>query len=100
VNFSRTCWITFHRRGIDSSVGDGLAQLAQPAAAAAKASGRSWYGHPFTRQMLRERLARGTLAGEGHHRRGLGHSHLGGDLVFGGRTLQFLKLQLDLIEQP
>jgi len=50
--------------------------------------------------MLRERLTRGALAGEGRHRRGLGHGHLGGDLVLGGRALQFLELQLDLIEQP
>ena len=49
-------------------LGDGLAQLAQPAAAAAQASCRSRYDHPLTRQMLRERLARGTLAGKGRHR--------------------------------
>ena len=50
--------------------------------------------------MLGERLARRALAGEGRHRRGLGHRHLGGDLVLGRRTLQFLELQLDLIEKP
>ena len=50
--------------------------------------------------MLGEGLARRALAGEGRHRRGLGHRHLGGDLVLGGRTLQFLELQLDLIEKP
>ena len=81
-------------------LGDGLAQLAQPPAAAAKASGRSRHDHPLARQMLGERLARRALAGEGRHRRGLGHRHLGGDLVLGGRTLQFLELQLDLIEKP
>src|SRR5689334_484725 len=37
--------------------------------------------------------------GEGRHCRGLGHRHLGRDLVFGRRALQFLELQLDLIEK-
>ena len=50
--------------------------------------------------MIRERFARGTLAGEGRHIRGLGHRHLGGNLVLGGRAFQFLELQLDLIKQP
>src|SRR3954470_18638750 len=49
--------------------------------------------------MLGERLARRALAGEGRHCRGLGHRHLGRDLVFGRRALQFLELQLDLIEK-
>ena len=79
--------------------GDGLAQLAQPPAAAAKASGRSRHNHPLARQMLGERLARRALAAEGRHIRGLGHRHLGRDLVFGRRTLQLLELQLDLIEK-
>ena len=81
-------------------LGDILAQLAQPAAAAAKASSRSRHDDPLARQMLGKRLARGALAGEGRHIRGLGHRHLGGDLVLGGRTLQFLELQLDLVEKP
>ena len=86
-------WDRFQR------LGDIFAQLAQPPAAAAKASGRSRHDHPLARQMLGEGLARGTLAGEGRHRRGLGHRHLGRDLVFGRRALQFLELQLDLIEK-
>ena len=49
--------------------------------------------------MFGERLARRALAGEGRHRRGLGHRHLGRDLVFGRRALQFLELQLNLIEK-
>src|SRR5437763_5874814 len=43
-------------------LGDGLAQLAQPPAAAAKASGRSRHDHPLAWQVRRERLARGALA--------------------------------------
>jgi hypothetical protein len=50
--------------------------------------------------MFGERFARGPLAGERRHRRRLGDSHLGGDLILGGRTLQLLELQLDLIEKP
>ncbi len=50
--------------------------------------------------MLGERLARGALAGEGRHRCGFGHGHLGDDFVLGSRTLQLLELQLDLIQKP
>ena len=50
--------------------------------------------------MFGERLARGALAGERRHCRGLRRRPLGGDLVLGGCALQFLELQLDLIEQP
>jgi hypothetical protein len=81
-------------------LGGGLAQLAQPPAAATQARGWSRYDHPLARQMLGKRLASGTLAGEGLHRRGLGHRHLGGDLILGGRTLQLLELQLCLIQNP
>jgi hypothetical protein len=80
-------------------LGDVLAQLAQPLAAAANASGRSRHDHPLARQMLGEGLARGALAAEGRHRGGLGHRHLGGDLVLGGRALQLLELQLCLIQK-
>src|SRR6202035_5292011 len=78
-------------------LGDVLAQLAQPLAAAAKASSRSRHDHPLARQMFGEGLARGTLAGEGRHRRGLGNRHLGGDLILSGRTLQLLAPPLALI---
>jgi hypothetical protein len=81
-------------------LGDGLAQLAQPPAAAAQASGRSRHDDALARQMVGERLACGALAGKGSHRRSFGHRHLGGDLVLGGRTLQLLEPQLDLVEKP
>ena len=81
-------------------LGDVLAELAKPPTATALASGRAWHDHPLTRQMIGEGLARRTIAGEGRHRRGLGHRSLGGDLVGGGRTLQLLEAQLDLIHQP
>ena len=50
--------------------------------------------------MFGEWLARGALACERRHRRGLRHRLLGGDLVLGGCALQLLELQLDLIEKP
>src|SRR5689334_2594218 len=61
-------------------LGDILAQLAPPRAAAAKANGRSRLDHPLPRQMLGEGLAPRTLAGKGHDIGGLGHGPLGGDL--------------------
>jgi hypothetical protein len=51
------------------------------------------------RQVLGEGLARRPLAGEGGHLRGLGGGLLGGQFVRGGRSLQFLQLQLKLIQQ-
>src|SRR5437879_13836647 len=71
-------------------LGDVLAQLAQPRAATAQASGRARLDHPLARQMCGERMARRALAGEGHHVRRLGCSTLGGDLVLGRRTLELL----------
>ena len=48
-------------------LGDVLAQLRQPCAAAAGAGRRPGNDHPLARQMLGERLARRALAGEGRH---------------------------------
>src|SRR5439155_6874892 len=62
-------------------LGDILAQLAPPRAAAAQANGRSGLDHPLARQMLGEGLARRTLASKRHHIGGLGHGPLGDDLV-------------------
>jgi hypothetical protein len=62
-------------------LGDRLPKLAQPAPTAAKASGRPRHDHAFPRQMFGEGLARGALACERRHRRGLRHRLLGGDLV-------------------
>jgi hypothetical protein len=39
-------------------------------------------------------------ARERRHLCGLGRSHLGGDLILGGRGLQFRQLQLQLIQKP
>src|SRR5438477_4489156 len=101
VNFSRTCWITFHCRGITSSVSvTSSPNFTQPRAAAAQAGGRSRLDHPLARLMLGEGLACRALAGKRHHIRGLGHGALGGDLVLARRTLEFFERQLDLIEQP
>src|SRR5271167_4419838 len=101
VNFSRTCWITFHCRGITSSVSvmssPNLRRRALPQHRQTAGPGSN---DPLARQMLGEGLARRTLAGKGHHIGGLGHGPLGGDLVLTGRTLELLERQLHLIEQP
>ena len=81
-------------------LGDILAQLAQPRAAAALAAQRARLDHPLARQMLGKRLARRPLAGERRHIRRLRRGLLGGDLVLGRRTLELLEGQLHLIEQP
>jgi hypothetical protein len=80
-------------------LGDVLAQLAQPRAAAAQALRRPRLDHPLAWQMLGEGLARRALAGKGHHVGGVGHGLLGGDLVLGRRTLELLERQRHLIDQ-
>jgi hypothetical protein len=80
-------------------LGDVLAQLAPPRAAAAQANRRPRLDHPLAQQMLGKGLARRALAGEGHDIRGLGHGVLGGDLVLGRRTLELLEGQRHLIDQ-
>src|SRR5205085_5874005 len=57
-------------------LGDVLAQLPQPRAAAAKANARSRLNHALAWQMLGEGLAGRALARKGHHIRGLGHGAL------------------------
>jgi hypothetical protein len=47
----------------------------------------------------RGRLARGLVAGERRHLRGLGGRHLGEKVVFGRRRLDLLELQLKLVDQ-
>src|SRR3954464_4739879 len=79
---------------------DVLTQLAQPRAAAAQAFRWPRLDHPLARQMLGEGLAGRALAGKGQHIGGSGHGPLGCDLVLGGRTLELLEGQLDLVEQP
>jgi len=79
-------------------LGDVLAELAQPRAAAAQANRRPRLDYPLARQMLGKGLARRALAGKGRHIGGLGHGPLGRDLVLGRRTLELLEGQLHLVE--
>ena len=82
-------------------LGDVLAELHDPARAAAAAARRRFDHHPLARQMLGEGLARRAAALEGAHRRlRLRRRLLGGELVLGGGGLELLELQLELVEQP
>ena len=103
VNFSRTCWITFHWRGITSSVSvTSSPSLRQPRAAAAEAGGRPGHDHPLARQMLGNGWRAGRLrvnAATVVVLRGPGAA-FGRQFVLGGRGFEFLQLQLDLVEQP
>jgi hypothetical protein len=82
-------------------LGDGLADLGQPAAAAAATARGCGHDKPLARQMLRKRPARGFPPDVlGDHRPGLRGSGLGGKLgrrlVFGRRLLELNQLQLEL----
>ena len=80
-------------------LGDILAELRQPRAAAAGTGCRCRHDDPLARQMLGEGLTRRALARERSHGRGLGGRLLGGDLVLGCGRLQLFQLQLQLIEK-
>src|SRR5438105_13118001 len=69
------------------SLGDVLAQFAPPRATAAQANRRSRLDHPLARQMLREGLARRTLAVKAHHIGGFGTGPLGTVPAFLSRTM-------------
>ena len=100
VNFSRTCWITFHWRGITSSVSvtssPSLARRVPPQQAQDVGAGST------TR-------SRGRCSGKGRRdgRRRvnaatvvvLAAARSAAQLILGGGRLQLLELQLQLVEQ-
>ena len=98
-NFSRTVWITFHRRGITSSVSVmSLADLRQPVRAAARAGCRRRNHHPLARKMRRKRLAGRPAAGEPLNLRGL-RRLLGRQLVLRRARLKLVELEFELVEK-
>jgi hypothetical protein len=101
VNISRRVCTTFHCCGTTSSISvtssPNLASLPRQ------------HGQAAGARIITRRRGRGTgngartwlLAGEaGHGGRILTRPGLSGELVFGSARLQFLKLQLELIEEP
>jgi hypothetical protein len=80
-------------------LGDILAQLGQTRATAASAGCWPWNDNSLPGQVLRERLARRPLAGEGRDIGRLDHGGLGGKLILGGRGLQFFQLQFKLVQK-
>ena len=80
-------------------LGDILAQLGQPGAAAAGACRRTRDDDALARQVLGKRAPGRTRAGEARDGGGLGRGGLGGQLVLGGGRLQLLELQLHLVQQ-
>jgi len=79
-------------------LGHVLAELGEPARAAAGARRRAGHHHALARQMRRERLARGLPASERANRRGC-RRLLGRKLVLAVRGFQLLELELHLVEQ-
>ena len=79
-------------------LGDGLAELPQPCAAAARACRRSRHDDTLSRQMGGERLSGRALARKGGDRCRLRCDPLSGDLVLGGGRFQLRELQLHLVE--
>ena len=80
-------------------LGDVLAEFGQARLAAAGAGGRARYYETQTRQVGRERLARGLPPCRRSRHRGLAGGLLGRESVGGGRGFQFLELQLVLVDE-
>ena len=99
MNFSRTCWITVHRRGITSSV----SVMSSPSL-----RNRVLPQHKHAAGPGSTTRARGRCSGNGWRAGRLRKATtfvvlataLGGDLVLARRTLEFLERQLYLVEQP
>jgi len=83
------------RNGLEA-FGDGLAELAQPAAAA-RTFGRAWEHDAFARQMLGQRCAHRLASGESVD--GCCLCGRRGGCILSGRGLQFLEFQFHLVEQ-
>src|SRR5690606_13161759 len=77
-----------------------LAQLRQPRAAARRAGAGCGDHDPLSRQVLGEGFAGRALALERGHARRLRRCGLGGKFILAGACLEFLELQLQLVEQP
>ena len=115
VNFSRTVWITFHWRGMTSSVSLAivlepmahqwlaiLAHLHDTVRPAARAGRGSLDHHTLARQMFGERFAHRLARREGAHGAGLvlRRCLFSGQRILGCRGFQVFKLQFQLIDQP
>ena len=87
------------RRAGTQRLGHVLAQLGETPPAAGRASAGRRLDDALARQMRRQWLAGGPLAGEARHGRRPGRGHLGGDLVLAGAGPQLLQLQLELLDQ-
>jgi len=74
-------------------LGDILTELGQSGRPAAGAGGRPGHDHPLARQMRRQRLAGGLLAGVAAN-----NGRLGSDFILGRRLLQLFQLELHLLK--
>ena len=101
VNFSRTCWITFHCRGMTSSV----SVTSSPSLRSASPPQQLQAVGPGTTTRSRGRCSgNGLRAGRLRMKaattcRGPGRGLLGLKLILGGCGLQLLQLQFHLVEQ-
>jgi len=92
--------MTFHRRGITSSVSvTSLAQLGQALAATGRARARRRHNDALARQMRPKRLPGRALALEGCNTVGCRRGLLGHDLVFAGVGPKFFQAQFELVGQ-
>ncbi len=80
-------------------LGDILAHLRNASRSATRAGARRLDHHPLARQVFRERLAGWLAPHESAHIRCLG-GLLGADRLLGCSGLEFLELQLHLVDQP
>ena len=102
LNFSRTVWITFHRRGITSSVSVTSSPIFDSRSDPQHVHDRGRrHHHPLARQMIGEGLAPRLATDELPRPRSLpGRRLLGREIVLGWRSaVKIVQGKLKLIEQ-
>ncbi len=100
VNFSRTVWITFPLPRDDlQRLGHVFTELRQPGTAATGTAGRPRHQDTLAGKVAGEGLARRAAAREPGDGRYLRRRALGRQFILGGRSLEVLELEFQLVQQ-
>ena len=100
MNFSRTVWITFQRRGMTSSVSVTSSPIFDSFSEPQQAQDVGPGTHALARKVRRKRLAGRLATREPLDLRRSGRRLFGRQLVLGRARLKLVELKLQLVEKP